>query len=455
MHGGDRGRGGDRRAARRLLATRPTASWSSRTRAAPISRRRPRRRRSRCEPSPPRTCRGNDWHSEATSSRCATCSRAPARAEAGRGGRARRPRRRWPAACWRSRPSTRPSGSARARCGSSVAPLHHGALDLYVPLVDWGVRFDAVRFPARLQADLRAVDRQAVKRYALGGSLDLAVLRHEARDAIAGYLKLLIVITTLSAAALGVLVALAAPQAPRTPRPDRRRHRARAGRRARRPPPAARSDRRSAVLRARRRHPARARRRRVGRALEPRDRPGARRAARRPRAAGRRPRPPPAAGRAPGGDDRLRPAQQRARALEPRARRPPRPGPLPGRPDRPRHAARDEPRQPHRAHRPPVRLRLGQPRLGHARALARAAGRDRAHPVRSPRDATAPTARSINDVAGLQDRRLLATRSSAARARTSPTATTTRRRPRCRTPSPAGCSRCSARSTSSWSTSRR
>jgi predicted phosphodiesterase len=91
----------------------------------------------------------------------------------------------------------------------SVAPLHHGALDLYVPLVDWGVRFDAVRFPARLQADLRAVDRQAVKRYAQGGSLDLAVLRREARDAIASYLKLLIVITTLSAAALGTLTALA------------------------------------------------------------------------------------------------------------------------------------------------------------------------------------------------------------------------------------------------------
>jgi predicted phosphodiesterase len=91
----------------------------------------------------------------------------------------------------------------------SVAPLHHGALDLYVPLVDWGVRFDAVRFPARLQADLRAVDRTAVKRYALGGSLDLAVLRREARDAIASYLKLLVLVTALAAAALGTLVAAA------------------------------------------------------------------------------------------------------------------------------------------------------------------------------------------------------------------------------------------------------
>src|SRR5689334_1541512 len=44
----------------------------------------------------------------------------------------------------------------------SVSPFHHGALDLYVPLVDWGVRFDAVRLPARLHVDLRSVDRQEV-----------------------------------------------------------------------------------------------------------------------------------------------------------------------------------------------------------------------------------------------------------------------------------------------------
>src|SRR5918912_1048244 len=55
----------------------------------------------------------------------------------------------------------------------SVSPFHHGALDLYVPLVDWGVRFDAVRLPARLHVDLRSVDRREVARVAHGGSLDV------------------------------------------------------------------------------------------------------------------------------------------------------------------------------------------------------------------------------------------------------------------------------------------
>jgi predicted phosphodiesterase len=91
----------------------------------------------------------------------------------------------------------------------SVAPLHRGSLDLYVPLVDWGVRFGAVRFPARLQADVRSVDREAVRRYAQGGSLDLAELRAQARDAIKGYLERLLAVTALSAAGLGLLTALA------------------------------------------------------------------------------------------------------------------------------------------------------------------------------------------------------------------------------------------------------
>jgi predicted phosphodiesterase len=91
----------------------------------------------------------------------------------------------------------------------SVSPLHPGALDLYVPLVDWGVRFDAVRFPARLHADLRSVDRQAIARIAQGGSLDLTVVRREARDAIAAYLRTVIAMAMLAAAVLGLLVALA------------------------------------------------------------------------------------------------------------------------------------------------------------------------------------------------------------------------------------------------------
>ena len=43
----------------------------------------------------------------------------------------------------------------------SVAPGHSGALDVYVPLVDWGARFEAIRLPVRLRVDVRTVDRDA------------------------------------------------------------------------------------------------------------------------------------------------------------------------------------------------------------------------------------------------------------------------------------------------------
>jgi predicted phosphodiesterase len=92
----------------------------------------------------------------------------------------------------------------------SVDPGHKGALDLYVPLVDWGVRFqDAIRLPVRLHVDLRTVDRGAVAKVANGGSLDLQDVREEARVAIKSYLLNLIAFTLLSALALGVLVAFA------------------------------------------------------------------------------------------------------------------------------------------------------------------------------------------------------------------------------------------------------
>jgi predicted phosphodiesterase len=92
----------------------------------------------------------------------------------------------------------------------SVDPGHKGALDLYVPLVDWGVRFeDAIRLPVRLHVDLRTVDRGAVAKVAQGGSLDLKDVREEARDAIKSYLLNLIAITLASSLALGLLVAFA------------------------------------------------------------------------------------------------------------------------------------------------------------------------------------------------------------------------------------------------------
>jgi predicted phosphodiesterase len=91
----------------------------------------------------------------------------------------------------------------------SVSPGHKGALDLYVPLVDWGARFESIRLPVRLRVDVRTVDRQTVTRLAQGGQLDIHDVREEARNAIAAYLLRLIAITALAAAAAGLLVALA------------------------------------------------------------------------------------------------------------------------------------------------------------------------------------------------------------------------------------------------------
>ena len=92
----------------------------------------------------------------------------------------------------------------------SADPGEHGALDLYVPLVDWGVRFeDAIRAPIRLNVDLRTVDRGAVGDVARGGSFDLQQIRGEARDAIAAYLRKLIGLALLGSLAIGLLVAFA------------------------------------------------------------------------------------------------------------------------------------------------------------------------------------------------------------------------------------------------------
>jgi len=91
----------------------------------------------------------------------------------------------------------------------SVSPGHKGALDVYVPLVDWGARFEAIRLPVRLRVDLRTVDRQTVQRVAQAGTLDVQNVRGQARDAIAGYLRALIGVTMLGALSLGLLVAFA------------------------------------------------------------------------------------------------------------------------------------------------------------------------------------------------------------------------------------------------------
>src|SRR5262249_25713238 len=91
----------------------------------------------------------------------------------------------------------------------TVSPGHRGAIDLYVPLVDWGARFEVIRLPVRLRVDLQTVNRAVAAGLAEGGPLNLDQVRGEARDALAGYIKTLIVLVVGAGAALGLLVAFA------------------------------------------------------------------------------------------------------------------------------------------------------------------------------------------------------------------------------------------------------
>jgi predicted phosphodiesterase len=93
-----------------------------------------------------------------------------------------------------------------------VDPGHHGALDLYVPLVDWGVRFGGVRLPVRLRVDVQRIDREAAVRVAREGTdapVLLSQIKRDATDAIASYLRILVAVVVGSALAFGLLVALA------------------------------------------------------------------------------------------------------------------------------------------------------------------------------------------------------------------------------------------------------
>lgn len=91
----------------------------------------------------------------------------------------------------------------------SVQPFHAGALDIYVPLVDWGARFAAVRLPARLSIDVRTVNREAAQRVAEGQLPDVEAVREEATDGVASYLRELVAIVFLCSLAAGLVVALA------------------------------------------------------------------------------------------------------------------------------------------------------------------------------------------------------------------------------------------------------
>jgi predicted phosphodiesterase len=91
-------------------------------------------------------------------------------------------------------------------------PGHRGALDLYVPLVDWGVRFGGVRVPVRLRIDVQRIDRDAavsVAREGAGSPRVIARVKRDATDAIASYLRILVAVVFGCALGFGLIVALA------------------------------------------------------------------------------------------------------------------------------------------------------------------------------------------------------------------------------------------------------
>jgi predicted phosphodiesterase len=91
-------------------------------------------------------------------------------------------------------------------------PGHRGALDLYVPLVDWGVRFGGVRVPVRLRIDVQRIDRDAavsIAREGAGSPRVIARVKRDARNAIASYLRILVAVVFGCALGFGLTVALA------------------------------------------------------------------------------------------------------------------------------------------------------------------------------------------------------------------------------------------------------
>lgn len=91
----------------------------------------------------------------------------------------------------------------------SVQLNEPGALGIYVPLVDWGVRFGAVRLPVQLRLDVRRVDRAAAERIAQDRIVDVQQVRAAATDAITDYLKALLVVFLAAALLAGGVTAFA------------------------------------------------------------------------------------------------------------------------------------------------------------------------------------------------------------------------------------------------------
>jgi predicted phosphodiesterase len=91
----------------------------------------------------------------------------------------------------------------------SVQPGGPGALDVYVPVLDWGVRFGGVRLPVRLSVDVRSIDREAVADLAGGAGFDVSAVRAEAVEAVRAFFAVLLGVVLLGALIASGLVALA------------------------------------------------------------------------------------------------------------------------------------------------------------------------------------------------------------------------------------------------------
>lgn len=91
----------------------------------------------------------------------------------------------------------------------SVQLNEPGALGIYVPLVDWGVRYGAVRLPVQLRVDVRRIDRQAAERIARNRQVDVRAVRVAASDAIASYLRALAMVVLVAGLLAGGVVAFA------------------------------------------------------------------------------------------------------------------------------------------------------------------------------------------------------------------------------------------------------
>lgn len=89
----------------------------------------------------------------------------------------------------------------------SVDPLGDGLLDIYVPMVDSGTRFQALDAPANLNVDVERVNEAQVSHLATQPAADQS-LRHEAEYAISSFLESLFVWAGLAALAGGLLASL-------------------------------------------------------------------------------------------------------------------------------------------------------------------------------------------------------------------------------------------------------